>query len=201
MIYSTFKRFVVKIALSGLSLFLVLTMPGCSGNKAEYPGPVVTEDLYFFFKTMDWEQSISCENIDLPAWQLDSVTYLTLSSSNPAPASFYFSYPKDSSQIVKPANLKKYSIQEVGQHTGPFQLSLILRLTKSNRNQWLNSNAGQSAAFFNEIIAVTYDGHNTNEAFFKVKGRYQMQTASLIDSSLQKTVLGMYQLRIRTTRK
>src|SRR5688572_22870636 len=197
---STFKRQLTKATVNALSLFLMLAFASCN-DKEKDNDPEPSESLYFSFKTPDWGHNIDCTPLDMPAWQFDSATYLTLSSGNPAPASFYFSYPKDSSQIVKPANLKQYSIQELGQHTGPFQLSLILPLTSSSTNKWLTSKAGQSPKSYNEILAVTYDGHNATEAFFKVKGKYQMQTVEVIDTSIQKAVFGTYHFRIRTTRK
>src|SRR5688572_6085667 len=202
MILSTFKRFVTRTILGGLSLFLVLAMPGCGDDeeKDDNPTPGITESLHFNFKTPDWERNIVCERLDLPAIDLDSTTYIVSATSASTLSTFYFSYPKDSSQIVKPASLKKYSIKRVGNYDGPFQLALKLPVTEGS-NQRLISKDGLSADAYNEIVAVTYDGHNATEAFFKVKAKYQMQTAEVNDPSLQKTVSGTFHFRIRTTRK
>src|SRR6478736_916514 len=186
MAFATCKHFVARTAIGALSLFLVLGLPGCGDDEEKDDNPTagVSESLHFNFKTPDWERNIDCERLDLPSSSLDSVTYITSATSASTLSTFYFSYPKDSSQIVKPANLKQYSIKRVGNNDGPFQLALKLPLTEGS-SQRLISKDGQSADSYNEILAVKYDGHNATEAFFKVKAKYQMQTAEVNDPNLQ----------------
>lgn len=202
MTFSPIKRFVSKVTICGLSLFFVLALPGCQDDevKNDDPTPGVSESLHFNFKTPDWERNIDCERLDLPATYLDSATYITSATSQSTLSTFYFSFPKDSSKIVNPANLKQYSIKRVGNNDGPFQLALKLPVTEGS-SQRLISKDGLSADSYNEIISVKYDGHNATEAFFKVKAKYQMQTAEVNDPNLQKAVSGTFHFRIRTTRK
>jgi hypothetical protein len=202
MVYATFKHFLGKTVLTGLSLFLVVSLHSCGDDeeKDDNPTPGVSETLHFNFKTPDWERNIDCERLDLPSMDLNATTYITSATSASTLSTFYFSYPKDSSQIVNPANLKQYSIKRVGENDGPFQLALKLPVTQGS-NQRLISKDGLSADSYNEIVSVTYDGHDATEAFFKVKAKYQMQTAEVNDASIQKVVSGTFHFRIRTTRK
>ncbi|MFC5272178.1 hypothetical protein [Adhaeribacter terreus] len=198
----TFKCFIRKATIGALSLLFAFSLHSCvyEDKKDDNPTPGITESLHFNFKTPDWERNIDCERLDLPAIDLDSATYIVSATSASTLSTFYFSYPKDSSQIVKPTNLKQYSIKRVGNYDGPFQLALKLPVTEGS-SQRLISKDGLSADSYNEIVSVKYDGHNATEAFFKVKAKYQMQTAEVNDPNLQKTVSGTFHFRIRTTRK
>ena len=169
-------RKIAPFASGALSLLLGLAVSSCSlSGIGDEPTPEdgVSESLHFNFKTPDWERKIDCTHLNLPSYSLSEEIYYTFATSQSTKATFFLSFPSDSSEIVKAANLKQYAIKEYGANDAAFQLSLKLPLNDGSSKRLLSKN-GQSETSFNEITAITYLGHEEGEAVFKIKGKYQM---------------------------
>ena len=101
--------------------------------------------------------------------------------------------------MVQPGNLKKYAIKEYGDVTAPFEFSQKLPVTKG-ASTYIVSEESSSDEFYNEVVAITYDGHDQTHAFFKVKCRYYMSTHELNNETNVKPVSGTFHFKVRTSR-
>lgn len=168
-------------------------------DKEDDPSPEsVSDNLHFSFKTPDWSRNIDCSHLDLPSYPLDNQNYFVSATSQSTNNTFYLSFPKDSSAIVNPINLKKFAIAEYAENNGPFQFSLKLPLTAGSSAR-LISKGGLSDESYNEITAVKYIGRDGSLAVFAVKGRYAMTAYELNNSANEKAVAGTYHFKVKTT--
>lgn len=91
-------------------------------------GEGISDTLHLSWKTPEWEKFINCEGLGLYPNRLDDNTSYITATSQSTRQRFYFTYPSDSSAMVSPGNLKKFSIREFGAQTGPFEFSQVLRV-------------------------------------------------------------------------
>ena len=165
----------------------------------------VSDVLHFDFKTPNWEQYINCEDLDLfPQAKENDSTFSVSSSSASTRQTFYFSYPKDSSKIVKTKLLSKHKIMEFGSNEEPFQFSMKLPLDKNSitdLTKRLVSLEGFSATEYNQVIDVKYFKSEPKYAIFKVKCKYEMNTYLLESPETIKKVTGTFAFKIRTTKE
>lgn len=187
-----------SLASGAFSLFIGFVMASCS-LIGEEPTPAdgISESLHFNFKTPDWERKIDCTHLDLPAFDFNEGVSYTFATSQSTNSTFFISYPSDSSDIVNPANLKKYAITGYAENEEAFQFSLKLPPTEGSSER-LVSKAGMSETSYNEVTAITYERHEEGEAIFKIKGKYEMTTTLIGEENNEKVVSGTYHFKIRT---
>ena len=187
--------------LTALCAMLLIACSGSDENDGvNNPGNGgVSNTLHLSFKTPDWEEFINCEKLDLYPYPVNETTNYVSATSASTKESFYFSIPADSSAMVQPGNLKKYAITEFGQNANPFEFSQKLPVTKGT-SDYLISTAGLSDLSYNEVVAITYDGHDETDAFFKVKCRYLMQASELSNETNVKSISGTFHFKVRTSR-
>ncbi|WP_156180678.1 hypothetical protein [Rufibacter radiotolerans] len=181
-------------------LLLCLPFTACDLINPAAPDPLkIDEDLHLSFKTPDWGTKMDCTQLDLPSYGLNTQTYYTFGTSVSSNNTFFLSFPKDSSAMVLPANLKKYPVQELGNHTLPFQFSMKVPVLEGSRAS-LISKEGLSTDSYNEVVAVKYVGRSGPDALFQIKGRYKMQMVEVNAPNAPKLVSGTYHLKVKTTR-
>lgn len=196
------QRRALGLLLAG-GLALALTACFGSSDKKDDPAPStdVPEALHFAFKTPEWNRQIDCEQLSLPFYGLTGGSARAYASSASTGATFYFTYPADSSALVQPAVLRRYAINAYLDNTAPGELSFKVPATETSPLR-LISKPGLSAASFNEIMSVKYAGRNGNYARFNVKCRYQMLMKVAQDSTLAaRPVSGTYHLRVEARRR
>lgn len=183
-----------------LTAFCATMLIACSGTDEVDPADnEVSNTLHLSFKTPTWEEFINCEKLDLYGYTVNETTNSVSATSASTKESFYFAIPADSSAMVQPGNLKKYPIKEYADVTSPFEFSQKLPVSKG-ATTLLVSEETNDDQFYNEVVAITYDGHDQTYAFFKVKCRYQMQTYELGNETNTKPVSGTFHFRVRTSR-
>ncbi|PKB15341.1 hypothetical protein [Flavobacterium sp. 5] len=185
---------------------LILFISSCSSdeNKNDSENSTeVSDALHLAFKTPDWEQNINCEKLDLfPDAQNDSTNVVSASSASTR-ETFYFSYPKDSSKIVKTKILSKHKIMELGSNNEPFQFSQKLPLNASSiddTTKRLASLEGLSDTEYNQVIEIKYLKSESNYAVFIVKCKYEMKAYLIETPETIKKITGTFSFKIRTTK-
>lgn len=203
-------RNIGKLILLGLfSVCLVACEKGSDenpdNNKEPDKGPVigngngVDNTLHMAFKTPDWERKIDCTHLDLdPIGLNDSTSYVSATSASTS-ETFYFSFPKDSSAMVKPSNIKKYQIVVTGDNKRPFEFSQKLPVTAGVQNK-LISTEGLTSSSYNEVVEIKYAGVKGNYAQFQVKCRYSMNMYEALNENNKKLVTGTFHFKVKTTR-
>ncbi len=171
--------------------------PGSSGNGQE---------LFFSFDTPDWERSIPCDKIDfLPTNEISAGVAYVMATSASTNSTFVFPFPADSSAMVLPSNIKKYSISGYnswGDIEGKsFEIALKLNKTGINDSNRIFSVAGYSDGSYNEVTSIAYIGSEANYANFLVKGNYKMDMVDPVNTSDVKQVTGSYSIKFRTHKK
>lgn len=168
-------------------------------NEESVDNSEISNTLHMAFKTPDWERFINCEHLDLMPIESNNVFGVSATSAS-TNETFYFTYPKDSSAMRDPGNLKRYPIADYLENSQNFEFSQKLPLSDGNSDR-LISKAGLSEDSYNEVMAIEYVGTETNYALFKVKCRYKMKTYVLNDPSKIKDVSGTFHFKIRTKKK
>lgn len=159
----------------------------------------VGDNLHLKFKTPDWERTINCEHLDLYPFSINAETYVVSATSASTNETFYFSYPRDSSTIVKASNLKNYSIANHAGNENPFEFSQKLPINAGS-SQLLVSRKEFSDNIYNEVVEIKHLKTESNYSVFKVKCRYRMNMNVLNNATTTKFVEGTYHFKIRTTR-
>lgn len=162
-------------------------------------GDGVDNTLHLAFKTPDWERKIDCTHLDLEPIGLNETTSYVSATSASTNETFYFSFPRDSSAMVKPANIKKYAIVVTGSHSSPFEFSQKLPVTAGGQSK-LISEAGLSASSYNEVVQIKYTGRSGNFAQFQVKCKYSMNMYEAANESNKKVVTGTFNFKVKTKR-
>jgi hypothetical protein len=186
-----------KILIALCALFLV----SCSGEENDNTNNNnggVSNTLHLSFKTPDWEEFINCEQLDLYGYPVNETTNYVSATSASTKESFYFAIPVTKLAMDDPANLKKYAIREYGNVTAPFEFSQKLPVTKG-ADSYLISEEGLDDQSYNEVVAITFEGNDGNEAIYKVKCRYQMRAHELNNESNVKTISGTFHFKVRTS--
>lgn len=159
----------------------------------------VSDNLHLKFKTPDWERIIDCEQLDLYPFSINSQTFGVSATSASTNETFYFSYPRDSSAIVRTSNLKRYPIANYGENENPFEFSQKLPATAGS-TQLLISSKEFSDNIYNEVVEIKHFISETNYSVFKVKCKYRMNTYVLNSPDTKKFVEGTFHFKIRTTK-
>jgi len=162
-----------------------------------------SDRLHFSFKTPDWDGYVNCK-LDFEAIALNDSTNVIAFDSASTNASLCFSYPIDSTEIVKSQNLKKYEIKSHFDNDAPFQFSLQLPLNKASLddlNKRLVSNAGFSETEYNEVTEVKYLKSESNHAVFRVKCNYKLNARITSTPKMSKPVSGTFTFLVRTSKK
>lgn len=160
-------------------------------------------DLHFAFKTPDWERKVDCTLLNLYPSFVNDTTSSVRATSASTKESFWLTYPKDSSEIVRPRTYKKYKIMEYGYNEEPFQFSQVLPLDASslgNSSKTLVSKAGFSATEYNQVTEIKYIKSESQYAVFKIKCAYEMKTYLPSTPTVNKPVSGTYAFIIRTSK-
>ena len=179
------------------------------GPSNENPGPdkgpvigngdAVDNTLHMAFKTPDWERKIDCTHLDLdPIGLNDSTSYVSATSAS-TNETFYFSFPRDSSVMIKPSNIKKYGITRVGANKKPFEFSQTLPII-ANSTTKLVSLAGSGSDSYNEVLEIRYIGVKGNYAQFQIKCRYSMSMGETLNESNKRLVTGTFHFKVKTKR-
>ncbi len=193
-----YKLTMACLVLAGLN--------SCGSKDGVNPGGnnngtgTVDNTLHLAFKTPDWERKIDCTHLDLDGYGATDSTVMVSAESASTKETFYFTYPKDSSVIVKPANLKRYAITVTGANRAPFEFSQKLPVTEGSTTK-LISEEGLSAQSYNEVTDVKYVGRAGTQALFQVKCKYSMIMHPSDNESTKKTVTGTFHFKIKTSRK
>lgn len=163
----------------------------------------VSAALHLAFKTPDWERYINCDKLDLFPYEKNDSTNVVSAESASTAEVFYFSYPKDSSKIVKAKLLSKHKIMEYGSNDEPFQFSQKLPLDANSINditKRLVSAEGLSDTEYNQVIDVKYVKSEANYAVFTVRCKYEMNTYLVSTPETTKRTTGTFAFKIRTTK-
>ena len=184
-----------------LSILFFVPMISCSSDEEgdDTDDGTVNNSLHLKFKTPDWERTINCEHLDLDPISVAEGVYAVSATSASTNETFYFSYPKDSSDMNQFVNYKKYGIVGYGDNNEPFQFSQKLPDNQGS-NDRLISLPDMSSTYFNEVEKIEYVGSEANYAIFKVKCKYNMRAYLLSNEGLIKDVSGTFHFKIRTTR-
>jgi len=162
-------------------------------------GDAVDNTLHMAFKTPDWERKIDCTHLDLdPIGLNDSTSYVSATSAS-TNETFYFSFPRDSSAMVRSSNIKKYGIVRVGANIKPFEFSQTLPII-ANSTTKLVSLAGSSSDSYNEVLEIKYIGVKGNYAQFQIKCRYSMSMGEILNESNKRLVTGTFHFKVKTKR-
>lgn len=162
-------------------------------------GGAVDNTLHMAFKTPDWERKIDCTHLDLDPMGLnDSTSYVSATSAS-TNETFYFSFPRDSSAMVRTSNIKKYKIVVTGDNKRPFEFSQKLPVTAGVQSK-LISTEGLTSSSYNEVVEIRYVGSQGNYAQFQVKCRYSMNMYEALNESNKKLVTGTFHFKVKTKR-
>ncbi|REH01669.1 hypothetical protein [Flavobacterium aquicola] len=186
---------------------LIILFGSCSSDEGKDESgttPEVNETLHLAFKTPDWERYINCDRLDLFPNAVNDTTYTVSASSESTRETFYFSYPKDSSKIVKAKILSKHKIMEYGSNNEPFQFSQKLPLDGNSiddTTKRLVSSEGQSDTEYNQVVAVKYLKSESNYAVFRVQCKYEMKTYLINTPETIKKITGTFAFKVRVSKK
>lgn len=181
---------------------LIVLFCSCSNNDSD-DDQEVTDELHLSFKTPEWERYINCEHLDLFPEERNNTTYAVFASSESTRETFVFSYPKDSSEIVKTKALSKYKIMEFGANNEPFQFSQKLPLNAEsidNTSKRLVSAGGFSDTEYNQVLEVKYLKSEPDYTVFRVKCKYEMKAYVTSDPENKINITGTFAFKIRTTK-
>lgn len=173
-------------------------------DKSSDDPNAVTEDLHLSFKTPDWERKINCEKLDLFPNEINDTTSTVNASSESTRETFCFSYPRDSSRIVKAKILKKHKIMTTYENNEPFQFSQKLPLDANSiddTSKRLISLEGLSETEYNQVVEIKYLKSEAKYAVFIVKCKYEMKTHLVSSTEIIKPVSGTFTFKIRTSKK
>ena len=162
-------------------------------------GDAVDNALHMAFKTPDWERKIDCTHLDLDPIGLNDSTSYVSSTSASTNETFYFSFPRDSSVMVRSSNIKKYEITRVGGNKKPFEFSQTLPII-ANSTTKLVSLAGSSSDSYNEVLEIKYIGVKGNYIQFQIKCRYSMSMGETLNESNKRLVTGTFHFKVKTKR-
>lgn len=184
--------------------FLLIILNSCSNDDPNSNTATNNQDLHMAWKTPDWERKIDCSELNLDPIFFNDTTYAVSAYSASTKQAFCLTYPKDSSEIVRPKTYKKYKITEYYSNEEPFQFSQKLPLNESSIDDLtkkLVSKAGFSTTEYNQITEIKYLKSEKQYAVFRIKGTYQMNSYLTLTPDVIKPVSGTYCFVIRTSKK
>jgi hypothetical protein len=191
-----------KIIVPLFLLVLFICSSYTKGPGSESLTSISSDQLHFSFKTPDWNGYVPCK-LDFDAIALNDSTNVIAFDSASTNASLCFSYPKDSSAIVKNRQLKRYKIKSHFENNAPFQFYLKLPSDKNSLDDLtkrLFSNAGFSETEYNEVAEVKYLKSEPNCAVFIVKCNYKLNARIAATPKLSKPVSGTFTFLVRTSK-
>lgn len=164
---------------------------------------IISDDLHFAFKTPDWERKINCQDLDFFPEKVNDSTSMIYAESLSTKVTFYFTYPRDSSKIVKTNFLKKHKIMTPRANNEPFQFSQKLPIDATTQDYMnkLISLEGISETEYNQISEIKYLKSEIDYALFKIKCNYEMNAYSNLSPTIIKPITGNFTFIIRTTKK
>jgi len=183
-------------------LVLFICSSYTKGPSSESSSINTDDQTHFSFKTPDWNGYVPCK-LDFEAIALNDSTNVIAFDSASTNASLCFTYPKDSSEIVKNRELKRYKIKSHFDNYAPFQFSLKLPSNKKSMDDLtkrLVSNAGFSATEYNEVTEVKYLKSEPHYAVFRVKCNYKLNARIISTPKLSKPVSGTFTFLVRTAK-
>ena len=191
--------------LSTYLIIISIILTSCTTDEAKNSDSSnpASLDLHFAFKTPDWERKIDCTLLDLYPIVFNDTTSGVSAYSASTKEAFCLTYPKDSSDIVRPHTYKKYKVMEYYSNEEPFQFSQKLPLDESSLDDLskkLISKAGFSTTEYNQVTEIKYIKSEAQYAVFKIKGVYEMKTYLPLTPDVIKTVTGTYTFIIRTSK-
>lgn len=163
----------------------------------------VSDNLHLAFKTPDWERNIDCTLLDLYPAPVNDSTNTVSATSQSTHETFFFTFPTDSSEMVKPGNLKKYKIMNVYENTQPFQFSQKLPLDENSPDTYakrLVSIEGFSETEYNQLVEIKYLQSELKYAVFRIKCKFEMKTFMPATPEIIKPVSGTFTFKIRTNK-
>lgn len=181
---------------------VVLVFYSCTSDT-ESKNSIATDDLHLAFKTPDWERRIDCTLLNLYPIAFNDTTSGVSAYSESTREAFCLTYPKDSSEIVRPHTYKKYKVMEYYSNEEPFQFSQKLPLNESSLedlSKKLISKAGFSEIEYNQVTEIKYIRSEAQYAVFKIKCAYKMKTYLPSTPDIIKPVSGTYTFIIRTSK-
>ncbi|MBW4362737.1 hypothetical protein [Flavobacterium taihuense] len=194
-----------------LSKYLILfsiVLTSCTNDEKKDPTRLNSQNtidyLHLSFKTPDWERKINCDKLDLYPNEINDSTSTVLASSASTNETFCFSYPRDSSKIVKAKILKKHKIMATYENNEPFQFSQKLPLDANSiddTTKRLISLEGFSETEYNQVVAVKYLKSEPKYAVFIVECKYEMKANVISSSDISKPITGTFIFKIRTNKK
>lgn len=191
-----------KIIVPLFFLVLFICSSYTKGPSSEFSSNNSSDQLHFSFKTPDWNGYVPCK-LDFAAIALNDSTNVIAFDSASTNASLCFTYPKDSSEIVKNRELKRYKIKSHFDNDAPFQFSLKLPLDKNSLDDLTKrvvSNEGFSETEYNEVTEVKYIKSETNNAVFRVKCNYKLNARIIATLEMSKPVSGTFTFLVRTSK-
>ena len=191
-----------KIIVPLFILVLFICSSYTKGPRSEASSINTNDQTHFSFKTPDWNGYVPCK-LDFEAIALNDSTNVIAFDSASTNASLCFTYPKDSSAIVKNRELKRYKIKSHFENNAPFQFSLKLPYDKNSLDDLtkrLFSNAGFSATEYNEVAEVKYIKSEPHYAVFRVKCNYKLNARIIATPKLSKPVSGTFTFLVRTSK-
>ena len=169
-------KMITKMITSLFIILIVFTSCTTDENKDLQDS---NDDLHFAFKTPDWQRKVDCKRLDLYPIIFNDTTYGVSAYSVSTKEAFCLTYPKDSSQMVRPRTYKKYKIMEYYFNEEPFQFSQKLPLDESSLDDLskkLISKAGFSSAEYIQVTEIKYIRSEAQYAVFKIKGIYEKRS-------------------------
>lgn len=183
-------------------LFISCVSDDASDSKGNNLGD--NDALYMSFKTPDWERNVECDLDFEPVFVNDSTSNLSYSSQSTG-GIFCFSYPSDSSKIVRPKSIKKYKIMSIYDNNEPFQFSQKIPVDPSSIDKGIQkkliSLEGFSDTEYNQVMEIRYLKSEPNYAVFRVKCKYEMKTFLGENPEIIKPITGEFAFKIRTSKK
>lgn len=184
------------------ALFLIIMLTSCTKKSVSENSN--DPSLFMSFSTPDWQRTIPCELLVFEPNQINDSTSDAFSTSQSTRQIFHLSYPLDSSEMVRPGNLKRYPIMNYSENNAPFQFSQKLPMDANSLDdptRRLGSLEGLNDSSYNEIQSIQYMSSDNQTAKFLVKGSYAMRAQQIASNPLVvKPVTGSYALEVKTTR-
>lgn len=187
-----------SLATLSITMLLFTSCTKTEDDNASQNG--ISDLLHLSFTTPDWNRFIDCSKLNLdPGYMNDSTFYVSATSAS-TQETFYFSFPSDSSHMVRATNPGKYPIQIFGSHEGYFEFSQKLPITDGSTTK-LVSEKGFSETVYNEVSEIKYAGMEGDYALFHIKCRYSMVASVLPDATTKRNINGTFHFVVRTYRK
>ncbi|PID95654.1 MAG: hypothetical protein CSA94_00435 [Bacteroidetes bacterium] len=191
-----------KIFTNISACLIIMLMISCSKEDTK----LNSEQLFFSFKTPEWERSIPCDKIKFPPDNQisEEISYVQASSIS-TNASFTFSFPADSSAMASASNIKSYGIVGYQNTDNMKSFSISMKLNKKGPEDpkyRLISLDGFSDKDYNKVTSIEYVDSDSKYANFIIKGNYKMKMLVIGGEKEEfQHVTGSYCIKLNTYKK